>query len=157
MRKIACAIVSLCAVVGVYADTFTYTLEADNNTTNTSAALPVSGWLDKIELSGPGEGATNSVVIATWDGTNAVDTLASVSSMTNTPKVIRLRVVPTDNEGTDLAAAFSALGKDTNASQVISIPYDKVLVGGNIKVRTINTAGNDNNLKVVFYFEPLKK
>jgi len=156
MRKIACAIVSLCVVVGVYADTFTYTLEADNNTTNTSAALPVSGWLDKIELSGPGAGATNGVVIATYDGTTAVDTLASVSSLT-TPKVIRLRVVPTDNTGTDLAAAFSALGKDTNASQVISIPYDKVLVGGNIKITTINTAGNDNDLKVVFYYEPLKK
>ena len=157
MRKsIVSMMVGFCVVGGAFADTYTYTLAAANNTTNISAALPISGYLDKIELSGPGAGATNNVVVATYDGTTAVETLATVSSLT-TPKVVRLRVLPTDNTGTSLAAAFSALGTSTNASTLINIPYQKVLAGGNLKVTTINTAGNSNDLKVVFYYEPLKK
>lgn len=154
MSKVLVGFMIVFCLVGiVYADSYTYTLVSDGNTTNTSDAIPVSGYLDKIEMSGPGSARTNQIVIATYDGTTAVETIATVSALT-TPKVVRTRVLPTDNTGTALAAVG---GTGTNTLTQLNVMYEKILVGGNIKVTTINAHANACTNKVVFYFEPLKK
>lgn len=139
------------------ADTYTYSLTAAVGSTNVSAAIPVSGYLDKIEISGAG--GTSTVVIATYAGalgTTAVDTLATLTL--TTPKVIRLRVQPTDNTGTVIPAVYAAGGTGgTNAATMLVVPYDKVLVGGNIKISTIDSGATGDTTKYVFYYEPLKK
>ena len=139
------------------ADTYSYEYIAAGNYTNVSDQIPVSGYLDKIELSGLGATRTSGVVVATYTGTTAIDTLASVSALT-TPVVVRLRVQPTDNTGTVIPSVWSAAGTGgTNASTILSIVYDKVLVGGNIKITIINAHVNAQTNKITFYYEPLKK
>jgi len=139
-------------VMNAQAETYVYEVTMANNTTNLSEALPVSGYINKIEISGFSAAVTGTVTVATYDGTTAVDTLVNVAT-TSANKIIRLMVPPTDNTGTALAAAFSALGTGTNATQVLTIPYQPVMAGGNIKVRTINIHGNSIDCKVVFYYE----
>lgn len=152
-KALILALVALCAVGIVFADSYTYSYASLGNTTNTSDALPVSGYLDKIEFSGAGATRTNSIVVATYDGTTAVDTLASVTL--TTPKVVRIRALPTDNTGTALAAVA---GTDvTNYSSVVALNYEKILIGGNVKARIVNDHANSNDVKIVVYYEPLKK
>lgn len=153
MRKIVIGlIVALCAV-GAFADSYTYTYTSLGNSTNTSAALPVSGWLDKIEVSGLGATRTNAVTVATYDGTTAIDTLANATL--TTAKIIRLRVQPTDNTGTVIPAVA---GTGTNSLTQLNVPYEPVLIGGNVKIVCVNDQiTNTNNVKVVFYYEPLKR
>ena len=154
MRKIVIGlIVALCAV-GAFADSYTYTYTSLGNSTNTSDALPVSGWLDKIEVSGLGATRTNTVTVATYDGTTAIDTLASATL--TTAKVIRLRVQPTDNTGT-VIPAVAITGAETNVTTLLTVPYGPVLVGGNLKCNIINDHANSNDVKVVIYYEPLKR
>ena len=153
MRKIVIGmIVALCAI-GAVADSYTYTYTSLGNSTNTSDALPVSGWLDKIECSGLGATTTNTITIATYDGTTAVETIGNVTL--TTAKIVRLRKLPTDNTGTDLAAVLGA--SITNYSSVVSLDYERIMLGGNLKIRTVNVHANSNDVKVVFYYEPLKR
>jgi len=152
MRKIVIGlIVALCAV-GAFADSYTYTYTSLGNSTNTSDALPVSGWLDKIEVSGLGATRTNTVTVATYDGTTAIDTLANATL--TTAKIIRLRVQPTDNTGTVIPAVA---GTGTNSLTQLNVPYGPVLIGGNLKCNIINDHANSNDVKVVIYYEPLKR
>ena len=156
-RKIGYALALVCVMaIGAVADSYTYTYTSLGNSTNLSDALPVSGWLDKIEISGDGATRTNAITIATYTGTTAVDTLATVTL--TTPKVIRLRVQPTDNTGTVIPAVYAAGGTGgTNAATMLTVPYGAVLAGGNMKCNIVNDHANSNNVKVVFYYEPLKR
>jgi len=156
MRKIVMGILACLCAVSVMADSYTYTYSSAGIGTNLSDAIPISGWLDKIELSnGTGAAATTTVVVATYDGTTAIDTL--VTKAVTTPVVVRLRVQPTDNTGT-VIPAVAITGAETNVTTLLTVPYGPVLVGGNIKISTINvhsTTTNEN--KIVFYYEPLKR
>jgi hypothetical protein len=157
MKKIVVGLIGLLVMASMAcADTYTYTYVNGGNNTNLSAAIPVSGYLDKIEMSIlAATERTSTVVVATYDGTTAVDTLGSVT-LTGT-KVIRLRVQPTDNTGTVIPSVWSAAGTDgTNASTILSVVYDKVLVGGNMKVSIANAHTHASTNKIVFYYEPLK-
>ena len=159
MKKMIVGVLSMLVMAGfVCADSYTYTYVAAN-CTNTSEVIPISGWLDKIELSqtaGLSTTRSNVIVVATYNGTTAVDTLASVTL--GAAKVVRLRVQPTDNTGTVIPAVWSGSGTaGTNASTILSVPYGPVLVGGNIKVTIQNDHANASTNVITFYYEPLKK
>ena len=156
MKKMIVGVLSMLVMAGfVCADSYTYTFVAAN-CTNTSEVIPISGYLDKIELSqtaGLSTTRSNVIVVATYNGTTAVDTLASVTL--GAAKVVRVRVQPTDNTGTVIPAALGA--SITNYSTALSVPYEKVLVGGNIKVTIQNDHANASTNVITFYYEPLKK
>lgn len=146
------------AAVAVQADTYTYTCSVTTGDVVTSAAVPVSGWLDKVEISQHADG-TCSVVVATFDGTTAVDTYATVASLTDTSKIIRPRLMGTDNSGTALTGAWA--GGDTNlsaaATTVLVGAYERQMIGGNTKIVITGESVPAQDVKVVIYYEPLKK
>jgi hypothetical protein len=150
-KLIGCVIgLALAFTLNARAETYVYEVKMANNTTNLSAALPVSGILNKIEISGFSAAVTGTVTVATYDGTTAVDTIVNLSAL-SANKIIRLMVQPTDNTGTVIPAVVSA--GSTNTTTQLVVPYQPVMLGGNIKVRTINTDGNSIACKVVFYYE----
>ena len=146
------------AAVAVQADTYTYTCSVTTGDVVTSAAVPVSGWLDRIEYSQHANG-TSSVVVATYDGTTAVNTFMSLSSLTDTTKVVIPRVIGTDNTGTALTGAWA--GGDTNlsaaATTVLVGAYERQMIGGNSKIVITGESVPAQDVKVVIYYEPLKK
>jgi hypothetical protein len=150
------AVLFLSVAFFVKADSYTYTYVNEGITTNTSDAIPVSGWLDKIEISGSGSTRTSTVTIATYTGTTAVETFAS-SISNNTAKVIRPRVKGTDVYGTALTYAIINGGDATNVTQIVTVPYEKPMVGGNLKINIVNLSAGYNTNKVVIYYEPLKR
>lgn len=144
------------AAVAVQADTYTYTYSVTTGDVITSSAVPVSGWLDKIEISQHANG-TCSVVVATFDGTTAVDTYATVANLTDTTKVVRTRLIGTGNSGTDLAAAN--VGTPSNAVPTLlpTALYERPMIGGNTKIQITGESVPAQDVKVVIYYEPLKK
>jgi hypothetical protein len=119
-----------------------------------SDPINVSGWLDKIELyQSRGTVATSAVVIATYDDTTARDTLVSATALTSA-RVIRLRVQPTDNTGTVIPAVAS--GTDaTNTTTMLMVPYERVIIGGNVKMAVTATTlapAVTNTVRAVIYY-----
>lgn len=148
------------------ADTATVSLTLTNGQATTySDAIPASGWLDKIEIvNTDGAACTSTVVIATYSGTTAVETFGTAS--VTTPKVIRPRYLPTANTGVALSGATtSSTGSSdgtniTNvvATTVLNIPYERPLIGGNLKMAASCVANDTTNtVTAVLYYEPLKK
>jgi hypothetical protein len=167
MRKmLIAAIVGLLLVSGGYADSYVYSFNAlTNGETSTSAAIPVSGWLDRVEVS-QSSTVTSTVTVATFDGTTAMEKFVYLASLTDTTKIVRPRVVGTGITGTDLAAAAAShvAGTGTNSvvSTVLVAPYERMLIGGNTKIQVVNTScngatGGTNDVKVVIYYERLSK
>jgi len=161
MKKFLAIFASLIGLSAV-ADTYTYTTTLTNGQPiSYSDALPVSGWLDKIEVATE-SASTTTVTVATYSGTTAVDTFyTSAINGTNPVKVARPRVVGTDSTGANLTAAAFAIpaGVSTNGvGTVISVPYDRPMIGGNIKVATTGTA-NDGScpVTVTLFYLPTPK
>ena len=160
MRKMIAMLVILACVCGVgNADTWTYTLDAVQSATNVSPQVMASGWLDRIEFSQEAD-STCTVVVATYTtaaATQAVDTYATLSANTDTVKVVRPRVVGTGTAGTTLS--YVAASGTTNVLQQLNVPYERMMIGGNTRIRTIQGAvtGLTNSLKVTIFYEPLKR
>jgi hypothetical protein len=103
-------IAGLCAgliAAGAWADTVMVTKSVSNGQAIAySNPINVSGWLDKIEIV-QSASSTSTVTIATYSGTTAMETYASLVGWTGTSKLIRPRVLPTDNTGTTVTGATS--------------------------------------------------
>lgn len=159
MNKIVCGIVGgLLVVSAAMADTMTATVSVTNGQPATlSGAIPVSGWLDKIEIvQSGGTGSTSAVVVATYSGTTAVDTFAT-KTLAAASQIFRPRVVGTANTGTALAAAATGTN-DYTAGTVLAAPYERILIGGNVKLSVAGTnVKNTNTVTATIYYEPLKK
>ena len=165
MRKmLIAAILGLLLVSGGYADSYVYSFDGlTNGETSTSAAIPVSGWLDRVEVSQSAT-VTSTVTVATFDSTTEMDKFVYLASLTDTTKVVRPRVVGTGTTGTDLTYAHQAgLANTTNlVGQVLVVPYERMMIGGNTKIKVVNTScnassGGTNDVKVVIYYERLSK
>lgn len=158
MKKLI-AFVALLGMCGLrtMADTATVSLTVTNGQAITySDQIPVSGYLDKIEVvASEGTSHTTTVTVATYSGTTALETFASLSAWSTATKVVRPRVLPTDTTGTALAAAVS----DSNSvTRVLNVPYDRPLIGGNVKIAVTGTANTGTNtVTAVLYYQPLKK
>lgn len=158
MRTIGYVVLCVLVLAGVAcADTATVTLTVTNGQTITfSDPITASGYLDKIEVvASDGTAHTSTVTIATYSGTTAMETFGTLSAWSAGTKVIRPRVLPTDNTGTALAASASAT---TNATIQLSVPYAQPLIGGNLKMAVTGTANTGSNtVTATLYYEPLKK
>ena len=137
MRKLlvyalAVAALSSVALAGVETRTVAVTNSVAVTITNV-----VSGYLDKIEISGPNVSAGSyAVVVASYDaGGTAIDTFASVSGLTTSPTVVRTRVYGTTNAGVHLTGGESAT---TN----LCLFAERPLIGGNVLTKITPTSAS---------------
>jgi len=137
------------------ADTATVSLSVTNGQAiSYSDAIPASGILDRIEVIQSDATATSTVTVATYSGTTAVDTLAGLTALVGN-KVVRPRIIGTTTAGVNLAG----VPVDTNAvTTVLMAPYEKPMVGGNLKMAVTGTfnAGT-NTVTAKLYFTPVSK
>lgn len=148
------------------ADTSTATITMTNGQAATYATFgqQPSGWLDRMEITQSEATATNTIVIATRaaNGTTAVDTFGTFTGLVGN-KVARPRLIGTTTAGVNLAATVNAVGTESNTTtQILSAPYERPLIGGNLRVSATeatggNPAATTNTITVILYFEPLPR
>lgn len=157
MKKLVCLMVGLVILAGVAsAGTVTASVTVTNGQAITyTPAVNISGVLDKLEVVQT-SGCTATVTVATFSGTTAIESFASLTALVGN-KVVRPRVLPTDNTGTSLAAAF---GGDavTNVTRMITVPYSRPTIGGNVLVAVTPsgasaTGTGTNTVVVTFYYD----
>jgi len=152
------AVVGLCAL-SAQADSYTYTYSLLGYQTNVSAAIPVSGILDKVEIA-QDAGRTTAVTVASYSADDtAMETYVYLSALTDAAKVVRPRFIGTSYTGTALAAAATTTA--SYYSTLLMAQYEKPLIGGNTKIMLVGDANAPvtltNNITVVVHYQPLKK
>jgi len=157
MKKvIGLALIAVALAGMVQADSYTVTLICTGTATQVSAQLPVSGELDKIEYTKNGA-VTTTLTVATFDSTTAIETYWSKAAVGATRGMARPRFVGTDYAGTALATALIA-SATTNASQILVVPSEAPLLGGNIKLTAANTQADLTSTNVVtIFYRPLDR
>lgn len=154
MKKVLIGIMVLFALVSMAsADVYSLDMTVTNGQTQYSDPLPISGYLDKVEVICKGGNAlsTSMVVLATFSGTTIVDMyVTNQITQPTAVKVYRPRFIGTTTAGTDIAAVTEASTLAlTNivATTVLQANYDKNLIGSNFKIKLygvniINTITN---------------
>jgi hypothetical protein len=160
MRYIVAMLIGLAFAVSVQADSMPVTLTSSTNAAVVSDAIPISGYLERIEITQTA-GRTNTITLASYEGSTAVDAFVSLTDLAGN-KVVRPRVIGTTTAGVNLASVVTADAGVTNAAagQVLVAQYDKVLVGGTIKLAATANAANGTNstaIKAVIYWSPIHK
>ncbi len=148
VAMLAVALFTATAQSAVYEETFTVT----TNAVVVSSVIPVAGTLDKVEVIQTA-GLTNSIVVATYSGTTAVDTLVSLADLTGN-KVVRPRIIGTTTAGVNLAAAIQTDATNTLGTALIAM-YERPYIAGNVKA-TITANANmgtaTSTVTLRFYF-----
>lgn len=156
MKKVMLSLgVFLVVAVMAGADVYTYQVTVTNaQPIGYSDALPISGYLDKIEIC-QDSGATTTVTVATYISTTAVDTYFSAAIADTANTVARPRFIGTSSA----AAALAAVNGTTNScTTVLVAAYEKPMIGGNVKVAVTGTLNDGSNVVTVrIYYEPLKR
>lgn len=161
MQKLIAALMVLAFAGFALGDCYTYTTTVTNGQAITySDALPVSGYIDKIEMYTEAA-STTTVTVATYGGTagtNAVETFATTAIDGGTPVLVIPRRVGTTTAGVSLVAEALAAAASTNVGTIITVPYERAMVGGNLKVAVTGTA-NDGScpVNVKIFYEPIAK
>ena len=162
---------SILAVASVYAfvcgsvraDSAVASVTVTNGQTTISESISASGWLDRIEITVTGS-STSAVTVASYaaDGTTAVDTWLTIAAATaNT--VVRPRVIGTTTAGVNLAAASALVtintSGETNAvpTQVLIAQYDRIMIGGDIRLKVVAGSAAANTVTAKVYYEPTAK
>jgi hypothetical protein len=164
-KMFAFAAVCLIATAAV-SDTVTVTVSAAGADAY-SAPINISGYLDRVEIYRTPDAASDvvNVDLATFIGTTAVETYVDLNAVaTNAaPTVVRPRFLPTSAGGVALAAATTTYAGDatngTNAvvTTVLSAPYEKPLVGGNLKLKVSAAAGTNATVTATLYYKRLPR
>ena len=159
MKKLSLTVLAMLALVAVSsAEVSTVGSIGFSTSTQNSIIgdLPVSGYLDKIEMWGENAASTSSVVVATYTSTNqsatAIDTYATVSSLAGTtPKVVRPRVIGTTTAGVDITAAATTTN---STSTMLGALYERPMIGSLTQIRITATvvaaAGNTNQFRIFY-------
>ena len=137
------------------ADSYTYSVTVTNGQAlNLSDPLPVSGYIEKIEVVTE-SASTTTVTVATYSSaSNAIETFASAIINGTTPqKVFRPRFISTDIGGTNLTATTVNTPSNAVGTVTFSIPYERGFAGGNLRCAVTGTA-NDGScpVNVTIYF-----
>ena len=153
------ALFALLAVSTARAESYVYSFSYPQTgvTAIASAALPINGYVDKIEISQNAQ-ATSTVVVASYDvnGT-AIDTLVSASANSADTLVVRPRFVGTSTAGVALTAATTTTA--SYYATVLSVPYERAMVRGNVKVVVTPDGvgvGLTNTMTVAVFYQPAK-
>ena len=126
-----------------------------------SEPIRASGYLERVELTRVADVTSDNVAVtlATWDGTTELTRIIHEATVaTNAAaKVYRPRIVGTDTGGTALLTAVTATGTGTNVSQVLVVPYEKYLLGGNMRLKVGASAGTNAVVTARIYYTPTLK
>ena len=159
MNKIVSLIAAFALVGLAHADTFTWSSSVLSTSTQAevSADLPVSGELVKIEAWSSHTGVqTSTVTLASYAGTTAIDTIATLTVPgTGTQATVAYpRRVGTGSTGT-LLAGVPHTSSDTSMVQVLTVPYEPIMLGGNTKIRVSQVAASTttNTVTVRLFFK----
>lgn len=154
MKKALTVLVLLLGVCMIAsAETATKSVAVTNNqaiTYSDQFNIPGGAIIDKIEVVQSVSNAT--ITVATYSGTTAIETLASLTTLATTTKLIRPVFLPTDNTGTALTASA---GTGTNTLTQLVIPYEKAVGGGNIKMAVTAgamDAGSTNTVSATIFY-----
>lgn len=155
-KQLGIALAAVMLAGYVFAETANVSLTITNNQPATaSTAIAASGWFDAIEITQDSTaGTTSLVVVATYTGTTPIRVLYS-NSVVGAVAEARPRFLGDDVTGTLLAAVVATGASTTNMTQVLSAPYERAMIGGNIKA-TVTGTNNDgsNPVTVRLFFEP---
>ena len=158
MKKlIGLVLVTLACVAGAFADSYTYTSDAFSTATQwaVSSDIPVQGELDRVILWNSDPKGTSVVVIANYAGDTIADVIytGTVVNSAGAPKIVLPRRVGTTTAGTALSAVTVANSTGI-VTTLLSVPYEKYMLGGNTKVRVVDagTTTVTNYLKAQFIF-----
>lgn len=156
--------VGLCALKAQAEGSFyEETLIVTNDQTSYSAAIPFKGFIEKIEWVQSNLGS-NTMTLATFAGTTAIDTIYTKAQIGAANGVARPRVVGTTTAGVDLAGVATSYALTTNslgqvltnsyATTILSVPYEKIWLGGNVKWRCVVTDGTVTNTVRIYLSNP---
>jgi hypothetical protein len=159
MKKIHAVMVAFVGLVAmasvVMADSVTVTVSrpgAVGAGVAYSAPIPASGWLDRVEFISTSTGLTNTFTLATYEGTTAQQKFVEYSTTaTGTQyKVVSPRITATTTAGVALAAVDGG----TNSQTVLVAQYDRMIIGGNLKLAVSPALTNaTTEVKAILYFD----
>jgi hypothetical protein len=123
-----------------------------------SDPIPASGWLDRIEISaGTNSHAAMTNVVAIYDGTNIVMTLhTGTLGATTISQTSRPRLIGTTTAGVDLVGV-AGTSSTTSMVTVLTAPYERIMLGGNIRFSILGCGTTNESVTCRVYFEPTKK
>jgi hypothetical protein len=156
MKKLllALAAVALCTSYAV-ADEKTVVVTAAGATTY-SDPINISGYIERVEIvrtPAPGS-AVVDIDLGTFSGTTLMQSIVNIdAAATNfTPVAVIPRVVGTTVAGVALTAATgTAVG--TNTTTMLTVPYERIMVGGNLKLKVTALAGTNATVTAVIHYE----
>lgn len=123
-----------------------------------SDAINISGYIERVELVKSTDNDVVDIDVATFDGTTILESIVNIDALATSTDtvVIRPRVVGTGLSGTALAAVTgTAVG--TNTTQMLTVPYERIMAGGNVKLKVTAAAGTNATVKATIYYERTAK
>jgi len=122
-----------------------------------TSVIVASGYLDRFVINQTDSSTTNTITIGIMDGTERVETLVSLADWTGDNIVVAPRKVGTSSAGVALAGATTTVLDGTNivATTVLSVPYEKYMIGGNLQISV--TGGSGGDWSVQTFYEPTRK
>lgn len=162
LKKLTILAVAAMLSIGAFADSYTFSTDALSTNTEfeLSGNLPISGWLDKIEVwQDETLASTATVTVASYAGSTAIDTFYTASvNQSSLTDVARPRIIGTTTAGVDLSGVV-VLSPTNAATTVLTAAYDRPMLGGNIKALvTLTTPGTvTNTVTVRIFYDPTAK
>ena len=123
-----------------------------------SDAIDISGYIERVELVKSTDNDVVDIDLATFSGTTILESIVNIDALATATDtvVIRPRVVGTGLSGTALAAVTgTAVG--TNTTQMLTVPYERIMAGGNIKLKVTAAAGTNATVKATIYYQRTAK
>jgi hypothetical protein len=123
-----------------------------------SDAINISGYIERVELVKSSDNDVVDIDVATFSGTTILESIVDINALATATDtvVIRPRVVGTGLSGTALAAVTgTAVG--TNTTQMLTVPYERIMAGGNVKLKVTAAAGTNATVKATIYYERTAK
>jgi len=165
MKKSILILAAVLACSGAFADSVTARVVCNNSNTVAMLSEPInaSGWLDRVEIVKSSDDDTCDIILATYSGTTALEKFVNIDDLaTSTDTVVlRPRVVGTLlTAATALTAAGTVyVGEITNAvaGTVLMAPYERMMIGGNLKLSVACVTNKIATVTATIYYEPLKK
>ena len=155
MKKLFACAAALVFAFAAVADEKTVTVTAAGATTY-SDPINISGYIERVEVVRTPTAVSDVVDIdlATFSGTTIMQSIVNIdAAATNfTPVAVMPRVVGTTVAGVALTAVTgTAVG--TNTTTMLTVPYERIMAGGNLKLKVTALGGTNATVTAVIHYE----
>jgi hypothetical protein len=123
-----------------------------------SDAINISGYIERVELVKSTDNDVVDIDVATFSGTTILESIVDINALSTSTDtvVIRPRVVGTGLSGSALAAVVTS-GPYGVATTALSVPYERIMAGGNVKLKVTAAAGTNATVKATIYYQRTAK